>query len=81
MCFKGEGIVVLESLVLRDEFIEFVLDNDEVRIDGNFVIVWFNILDFRVEKFSRSLIGLVVLGEGFVNVYCGVGKIFMVFIV
>lgn len=77
LCLKGEGIAVLESPVPRDELIEFVLDNDEVRIDGNFAIAWSNTLDFRVEKSSRSLIGSAVSGEGFVNVYRGAGKILM----
>ncbi|OOM16091.1 AIM24 family protein [Clostridium saccharobutylicum] len=77
LCLKGEGIAVLESPVPRDELIEFVLDNDEVRIDGNFAIAWSNTLDFRVEKSSRSLIGSAVSGEGFVNVYRGTGKILM----
>lgn len=77
LCLKGEGIAVLESPVPRDELIEFVLDNDEVRIDGNFAIAWSNTLDFRVEKSSKSLIGSAVSGEGFVNVYRGTGKILM----
>ena len=38
LCLKGEGIAVLESPVPRDELIEFILENDEVRIDGNFAI-------------------------------------------
>ncbi|GAA0075668.1 AIM24 family protein [Clostridium weizhouense] len=77
LCLKGEGIAVLESPVPRDELIEFVLDNDEVRIDGNFAIAWSNSLDFRVEKSSKSLIGSAVSGEGFVNVYRGTGRILM----
>ena len=36
LCLSGQGIAVLESPVPRDELIEFVLDNDEVRIDGNY---------------------------------------------
>lgn len=77
LCLKGEGIAVLESPVPRDELIEFVLENDEVRIDGNYAIAWSNTLDFRVEKSSKSLIGSAVSGEGFVNVYRGTGKILM----
>lgn len=77
LCLKGEGFVVLESPVPRDELIEFVLENDEVRIDGNFAIAWSNSLDFRVEKSSKSLLGSAVSGEGLVNVYRGTGKILM----
>jgi len=77
LCLKGDGIAVLESPVPRDELIEFILDNDEVRIDGNFAIAWSNSLDFRVEKSSKSLLGSAISGEGLVNVYRGTGKILM----
>ena len=77
LCLSGQGTAVLESPVPRDELIEFVLDNDEVRIDGNFAIAWSNTLDFRVEKSSKSLLGSAVSGEGLVNVYRGTGKILM----
>ena len=77
LCLEGDGIAILESPVPRDELIEFILENDEVRIDGNFAIAWSKSLDFRVEKSSKSLVGSAVSGEGFVNVYRGTGKILM----
>lgn len=77
LCLEGNGIAVLESPVPRDELIEFDLQNDEVRIDGNYAIAWSKSLDFRVEKSSKSLMGSAVSGEGFVNVYRGTGKILM----
>jgi uncharacterized protein (AIM24 family) len=77
LCLKGSGIAVLESPVPRNELIEFVLENDEVRIDGNYAIAWSDSLDFRVEKSSKSLIGSAVSGEGLVNVYRGTGRILM----
>ena len=77
LCLEGDGVAVLESPVPREELIEFVLENDEVRIDGNFAIAWSKSLDFRVEKSSKSLIGSAVSGEGLVNVYRGTGRILM----
>ncbi|MEG0775265.1 AIM24 family protein [Clostridium sp.] len=77
LCLRGEGIAVLESPVPRDELIEFVLENDEVRIDGNYAIAWSDSLDFKVEKSSKSLVGSAVSGEGLVNVYRGTGRILM----
>lgn len=77
LCLSGNGIAVLESSVPRDELIEFNLDNDEVKIDGNMAIAWSNSLKFTVERSSKSLIGSAVSGEGFVNVYRGTGKILM----
>lgn len=77
LCLEGQGIAILESPVPRDELIEINLENDEVRIDGNFAVAWSKSLDFRVEKSSKSLVGSAVSGEGFVNVYRGTGKILM----
>ncbi|BCZ45518.1 transcriptional regulator [Clostridium gelidum] len=77
LCLSGQGVAVLESPVPRDELIEFELENDEVRIDGNFAIAWSKSLDFRVEKSGKSLLGSAVSGEGLVNVYRGTGKMLM----
>lgn len=77
LCLQGQGLAILESPVPREELIEVLLDNDEIRIDGNFAIAWSNSLDFRVEKSSKSLIGSAVSGEGFVNVYRGTGRVLM----
>lgn len=77
LCLTGNGVAVLESPVPRDELIEFDLDNDEVKIDGNMAIAWSNSLKFTVERSSKSLMGSAVSGEGLVNVYRGSGKILM----
>lgn len=75
LSLSGQGIAVLESSVPREELIELVLENDEVRIDGNMAIAWSKSLQFTVEKSTKSLLGSLVSGEGFVNVYRGTGKI------
>lgn len=77
LALTGKGIAVLESPVPYDELIEFELENDEVKIDGNMAIAWSNSLKFTVEKSSKSLLGSAVSGEGLVNVYRGTGKILM----
>lgn len=78
-CLIGKGIAVLESPVPRDELIvmELTEANDVVKIDGNMAIAWSNSLKFTVEKATNTLIGSAASGEGFVNVYRGVGKILM----
>lgn len=73
----GKGVCVLESYVPREELIEFNLDNDVVKIDGNMAVCWSGSLEFTVERSSKSLLGSVVNGEGLVNVYRGTGKILM----
>lgn len=77
LCLTGNGLAVLESPVPMDELIEFELDNDMVRIDGNMAIAWSSSLQFTVERSSKSLMGSAVSSEGFVNVYRGSGKILM----
>lgn len=77
LCLTGSGIAVLESPVPRDELIEFNLQDDEVKIDGNMAIAWSNSLKFTVERSSKSLMGSAVSGEGLVNVYRGSGRILM----
>lgn len=73
LCLKGHGIAVLESLVPREELLEFILEDDELKIDGNMAIAWSNSLKFTVERSSKTLLGSAVSGEGLVNVYRGSG--------
>ena len=77
LSLSGTGIAVLESPVPQEELIEFHLDNDVVKIDGNMAIAWSSSLNFTVEKSGKSLLGSAVSGEGLVNVYRGTGKILM----
>ena len=72
---QGKGLIVLESDVPREELMEFTLENDTIKIDGNMAMAWSISLEFKVEKAAASLMGSAVSGEGFVNVYRGTGKI------
>lgn len=77
LCLEGQGVAILESPVPREELIEFELDNDILKIDGNMAIAWSNTLKFTVEKSGKSLLGSAISGEGLVNVFQGSGKILM----
>lgn len=74
---SGNGVVALESLVPRSELIEITLENDVLKIDGNFAVAWSGSLEFTVEKSSKTLIGSGLSGEGLVNVYRGSGKVLL----
>ena len=74
---KGKGVVALESPVPMEELIEIELNNDVLKVDGNFVIAWSNSLEFTVERSGKSLIGSAASGEGLVNVYRGTGRVLM----
>ena len=77
LMLSGNGLAVLESPVPREELIEIELQDDEIRIDGNYAIAWSGNLEFKVEKSTKNLVGSAVSGEGFVYVYRGTGKVLM----
>lgn len=72
-----QGILCCESFCPKEELIEVALDNDVLKVDGNFAIAWSGSLDFTVERSSKTLIGSAASGEGLVNVYRGTGKVLL----
>lgn len=76
-CLVGHGVVALECRCPEEELIEITLNNDTIRIDGNYAIAWSEDLRFTVEKSGKSLLGSAVSGEGFVNVYSGTGRVLL----
>ena len=74
---SGQGVAALESYVPREELVEITLENDVLRVDGNFAVAWSGTLDFTVEKSTKSLLGSGMTGEGLVNVYRGTGKVLL----
>lgn len=77
MCFSGSGVVVLECNVPEEELIQFDLQDDVLKIDGNMAVCWSSTLRFTVERSSETLMGSAVNGEGLVNVYRGTGRVLM----
>ena len=74
---QGNGILCLESKCPREELVEVTLNNDVLKVDGNFAIAWSGSLNFTVERSGKSLIGSAASGEGLVNVYRGSGKVLL----
>ena len=77
LSLQGNGIVALESNVPEDELIKVILENDELKIDGNLAVCWSSNLEFTVERSTKTLVGSAVSGEGLVNVYRGTGRVLM----
>ena len=77
LSLNGSGIVCLESDVPKEELVEIELENDVLKVDGNFAIAWSSTLNFTVERSGKSLIGSAASGEGLVNVYRGTGKVLL----
>ena len=74
---QGQGVLCLESHCPKEELIEITLQNDVLKVDGNFAICWSGSLEFTVERSGKSLIGSAASGEGLVNVYRGTGKVLL----
>ena len=77
LSLHGNGVAALESNVPEDELIEVILENDELKIDGNLAVCWSSNLEFTVERSTKTLVGSAVSGEGLINVYRGTGRVLM----
>lgn len=73
---KGSGIVVLELPVPESEIFRCKLNNDVLKVDGDFVVLRTGNIEFSVQK-SSSVIGSMSNGEGFLNVYSGTGEVWI----
>lgn len=54
---SGSGIVVLEIPIPETEIFKCKLNNDVLKVDGNFALLRTGNIEFTVEKSSKSLIG------------------------
>ena len=77
LSLNGSGVFCIEADCPQEELIEISLQDDVLKIDGNYAIAWSGSLDFTVERSGKSLIGSAASGEGLVNVYRGTGKVLM----
>lgn len=75
---QGSGILCLESLCPKEELVEIVLDNDELKIERQH--------GHRLERLPQLHRGALrqephrappASGEGLVNVYRGTGKVLL----
>lgn len=74
---RGKGILALEAPIPSEEAVVIELQNDVLKVDGNFALMWSNSLDFTVEKSGKTRMGSAVSGEGLVNVYRGTGMVWL----
>lgn len=77
LAFTGRGVVALESYVPMEELVEYNLENDILKVDGNMAVCWSGSLQFSVEKATKSFLGSLASGEGVVNVFRGTGKVWV----
>lgn len=77
LALTGRGAFALESRCPKEELIVVDLNNDVLKVDGNFAIAWSASLNFTVERSGKTLIGSAASGEGLVNVYRGTGRVLL----
>ncbi len=75
LTLSGYGYCVVECPVPKEELVEFILENDTLKIDGNMAVAWSASLQFTTEKSGKSILASIGSGEGVVNVYRGTGKV------
>jgi uncharacterized protein (AIM24 family) len=73
----GPGVVILESPVPMCEINRIKLNNDVLRVDGNFALLRTGGVQMTVEPVSPSLVGSAMSGEGLVNVFRGTGEVWI----
>ena len=77
VALTGPGLVILESPVPMEEINMIHLDNDVLRVDGNFALLRSGNIGFTVERSARTLLGSAMSGEGLVNVFRGTGDVWI----
>lgn len=66
---------MLECPVPASEIDVIELQNETLKVDGNFAVLRSNSVQFTVERSAKTLVGSAVSGEGLVNVYKGTGQV------
>ncbi|MCM8710093.1 AIM24 family protein [Clostridium sp. SYSU_GA19001] len=74
---SGRGIVLLEIPVPESEIVKYTLNNETLKVDGNFALLRSRGIEFTVEKSSKSLLSSATSGEGLLNVFRGTGEVWI----
>ena len=74
---KGAGICVFELPVPRDEVLCVHLNNETLKVDGNFALMRTGKIDFTVEKSTKGILGTLTSGEALLQTFRGTGKVWL----
>lgn len=77
IAMDGPGLCLMECAVPMSEIDIIELNNDTLKVDGNFAVLRTGSIDFTVERSAKTLVGSAVSGEGLVNVYRGTGQVWL----
>lgn len=74
---KGTGICVFELPVPANEVRCVQLNNETLRVDGNFALMRSGNIEFTVEKSTKSILGTLTSGEMLLQTFRGTGKVWL----
>jgi uncharacterized protein (AIM24 family) len=74
---SGSGIVVFRIPVPLAEILELTLKNETLQVDGSFALLRTEGVRFSVEKASKSFLGAMTSGEGFLQTFQGTGRVWV----
>ncbi len=77
MTLAGKGFVALRLPCAKEALVLIELENDTLKVDGNFAIAWSQSLEFTVDNAGKGVIASTLSKEGLVNTYKGTGKILL----
>lgn len=73
----GTGLAILESPVPREEILVYPLNDDTLKVDGNYALVVKGKIETSIEKSSKSWLGSLKSGEGVLHCYRGSGEVWL----
>lgn len=74
---SGTGIVVLSSPVPEKELVKYTLNNETLKVDGNFALLRRGQIEFTVERSAKTLLGSLTGGEGLLQTFRGTGEVWL----
>ena len=74
---KGTGIGVFELPVPIDEIRCVQLNNETLKVDGNFALMRSGQIDFSVERSAKGVLGSLSSGEGLLQTFRGTGRVWL----
>lgn len=74
---RGTGICIFELPVPADEVHCVHLENETLRVDGNFALMRSGRIEFTVEKSTKSILGSLASGEGLLQTFRGTGRVWL----
>jgi len=74
---SGSGLCVLASPVPEHEIRKISLTNETLQVDGNFVLVRSEGLEFSMKSATKGLISKLTSGEGYLQTFQGTGEVWL----